>query len=424
MEPSSARKIDFVRPTLGDLFDPLAPDQIEDPYPLYAQARREEPVFFSRKLNAWVVTRYRDLTAVLRDTVHFSSVGSLESQPELAPEVQAILDTGYREFLSLVQSDPPDHTRIRHVFNKAFAAPRLAALEPYVREVATSLIDSFIKEGEVDIVDRFAFPLPGAVICRMLGVPRSDIEQLKTWSNAKQILLVGKGSKEQLVTCAHQFIALQRYFQGHLERRAQKPQDDLLTLLVPIEIGGKAPLSMQEAVCNAIDLLAAGHETTTDLIGNGLALLMAHPAQMAELRADSSLIPAALDEILRIEAPVRGLFRRVTSPILLGGVKLPVGARLFLLYGSGNHDEAQFEDGDTFNIRRVHAAQHLSFGKGLHFCVGSILAKLEGSIAFELLLQRLPNLRRHATLPSERRPYVILRGFEHLPVQWDAPARR
>jgi cytochrome P450 len=424
MEPSSARKIDLAKRPLGDLFDPLAPDQMEDPYPLYARARQEEPVFFSSKLNAWVVTRYRDLTAVLRDTVHFSSVGSLESQAELAPEVQAILDTGYREFLSLVQSDPPDHTRIRHVFNKAFAAPRLAALEPYVREVAGSLIDSFVHEGEVDIVDRFAFPLPGAVICRMLGVPRSDIEQLKTWSNAKQVLLVGKGSHELLVTCAHQFIALQRYFQGHLERRAQKPQDDLLTLLVPIEIGGKAPLTMQEAVSNAIDLLAAGHETTTDLIGNGLSLLMDHPDQMAELRADPSLIPAALEEILRIEAPVRGLFRRVTSSVLLGGVKLPAGARLFLLYGSGNRDEAQFPNGDSFDIHRVHAAQHLSFGKGLHFCVGSILAKLEGSIAFELLLQRLPNVRPHATLPSERRPYIILRGFEHQPIQWDAPARR
>ncbi|MEO5730107.1 MAG: cytochrome P450, partial [Byssovorax sp.] len=213
----------------------MNPEQMEDPYPIYARARREEPVFFSQKLDAWVVTRYSDLTAVLRDNVHFSSVGSLESQPELAPEVLAILRTGYVEFLSLVQSDPPDHTRIRTVFNKAFAAPRIAALESYIREVANELIDSFIAEGEVDVVDRFAFPLPGAVICRMLGIPRSDLAQVKTWSNAKQVLLVGAAPTEQLVASAHGFIALQRYFQEHLERRAQKPQDDLLSLLVPIE---------------------------------------------------------------------------------------------------------------------------------------------------------------------------------------------
>lgn len=423
MESSPARRTELTSNSLGALFDPLNPEQIEDPYPIYARARREEPVFFSQKLNAWVVTRYSDLTAVLRDNVHFSSVGSLESQPDLAPEALAILRTGYVEFLSLVQSDPPDHTRIRTVFNKAFAAPRIAALESYIRQVANELIDSFIAEGEADLVDRFAFPLPVAVIFRMLGVPRSDLAQVKGWSNDRQILLAGTASTEQLVASARGFIALQRYFQEHLERRAQKPQDDLLSLLVPIEIGGRAPLSMQEAVSNAIDLLAAGHETTTDLIGNGLSLLMAHPAQMEELRVDPSLISPALEEILRTDAPVRGLFRRVTSSTLLGGVKVPAGARLFLLYGSGNRDEAQFPKGDSFDIHRVHAAQHLSFGKGLHFCVGSTLAKLEGRVAFELLLKRLPNLRRHATLPSERRPYVILRGFEHLPVQWDVAAR-
>jgi cytochrome P450 len=149
---------------------------------------------------------------------------------------------------------------------------------------------------------------------------------------------------------------------------------------------------------------------------------MAHPEQMAELRADPGLIPEALEEILRIDAPVRGLFRRVKSSTLLGGVKIPAGARVFLLYGSGNRDEAHFPRGDVFDIHRVHAAQHLSFGKGLHFCVGSLLAKLEGRVAFELLLKRLPNLRPHATLPWERRPYVILRGFEHLPIQWDVSA--
>jgi cytochrome P450 len=422
METTEARGADSAGQSIGAIFDPLDPQQIEDPYPLYARARREEPIFFSQLLDAWVVTRYGDLSAILRDTVHFSSVGSLEARPELGPEVLAVLDTGYVEFLSLVQSDPPDHTRIRNVFNKAFAAPRIAALEQHVRGISGELIDSFVAEGEADLVDRFAFPLPGAVICQMLGIPRSDLAQVKTWSNAKQILLAAAASPERLVECAREFVALQRYFQEHIERRAKAPQDDLLTLLVPADIGGTAPLSMQESVSNAIDLLAAGHETTTDLIGNGISLLMEHPQQMAELRADPTLIPAAVEEILRMEAPVRGLFRRVTATVEFGGITLPAGARLFLLYGSGNRDEAEFPRGDDFDIHRARAAQHLSFAKGIHFCVGALLAKLEGRVAFELLLKRLPNIRRHATLPSERRPYVILRGFEHLPIQWDVVA--
>ena len=407
--------------SLGAIFDPLSPDQLEDPYPVYAQARRE-PVFYSTKYDVWVVTRYQDLSAVLRDTVRFSSVGSLEAKTEPSARVRAVLSEGYVEFLSLVQSDPPDHTRIRNVFNKAFSPQHVAAMEDNVRAIATDLIDGFVRDGEADLVTRFAFPLPGAVICSLLGVPRADLSQIKLWSTAKQILMAASVPEDQQVAAAHDFVALQRYFRGHIEDRVKSPQKDLLTLLAPNEIGGTAPLTMQEAVSNAIDLLAAGHETTTDLIGNGAALLMAHPDQMAQLRADLGLLPAAIDEILRMEAPVRGLFRRVTSKAELGGATIPEGARLFILYSSGNRDESEYADAEKFDIHRKEGAPHLSFSKGIHYCVGNALARLEGRVAFELLLRRLPGLRRHPTLKSVRRPYLILRGFEHLPVQWDAPA--
>lgn len=406
--------------SLSALFNPMAPDQLEDPYPLYARARRERPVFYAEQLDVWVVTRYADVVAALRDTERFSSVGSLEAKTTLPPEATAVLSTGYLEFRSLVQSDPPDHTRVRNIFNKALSPQRVAALEPDVRAIADELIDGFVGEGEADLIDRFAFPLPGIVIGRLLGVPRSDLAQLKHWSNAKQVLLAAGESPERLAECARDFVALQRYFAEHIERRVKEPRGDLLTLLAPIEIGGSAAMSMQEAVCNAIDLLAAGHETTTDLIGNGLSLLMAHPDQLAALRADTALLPDALDEMLRIEAPVRGLFRRVTKASELGGVTLAAGARLFLLYGSANRDEDAFPHPDEFDIRRRPALPHLSFAKGIHFCVGNALARLEGRIAFERLLARLPNVRPHPTKPSQRRPYVILRGFEHLPITWDA----
>jgi cytochrome P450 len=405
--------------SLGALFNPFAPDQLEDPFPLYAQARREEPVFYSPHLDTWVITRYADLCAVTRDPVSFSSVGALEAKPNLPAEVSAILSTGHLEFLSLVQSDPPDHTRIRNVFNKALSSQRVAALEPKIRELAGALLDAFVEDGHADFVTQFAFPLAGCVISDLLGVPRSDIKQIKQWSNDKQVLLAASGPVERLVESAHGFVALQRYFHEHLASRGRAPRDDLLTLLVPAELGGAAPLSVQEAVCNAIDLLAAGHETTADLLGNGLSLLMANPDQMAALRADRSLLTNAIEEMLRMEAPVRGLFRTATTTVELGGVTLPKGARLFALYAAGNRDEAQFPDADRFDIRRQDASTHLSFSKGIHYCVGNILARLEGRIGFELVLERLPNVRRDAKRPSERRPYLILRGYEHLPVEWD-----
>jgi cytochrome P450 len=224
------------------------------------------------------------------------------------------------------------------------------------------------------------------------------------------------------VECARDFIALQRYFAGHLEARRQRPGDDLLSLLVPESMGGTAPLSHQEAVSNAIGLLAAGHETTTDLIGNGLWLLLHSPEQLRALREDSSLFPNAIEEMLRMEAPVRCFFRKTTRETQVGGVCIPRGERVLVVYASGNRDEAQFAMPDRFDIRREEAKRHLSFGKGIHFCLGSILARLEGRIAFEHLLRRLPNLRLAPGGRAVRRPYFILRGFEHLSLTWDLPA--
>jgi cytochrome P450 len=188
-------------------------------------------------------------------------------------------------------------------------------------------------------------------------------------------------------------------------------------------MGGTAPpLSHQEAVSNAIDLLAAGHETTTDLIGNGLWLLLHSPEQLRTLREDSSLFPNAIEEMLRMEAPVRCFFRKTTREAQVGGVCIPRGERVLVVYASGNRDEAQFAMPDRFDIRREEAKRHLSFGKGIHFCLGSILARLEGRIAFEHLLRRLPNLRLAPGGRAVRRPYFILRGFEHLSLTWDLPA--
>ena len=403
-------------------FNPHDPAQREDPYPIYARARREQPVFYSPVLDLWVVTRYADIVEVEKNPEVFSSAGALYARTEPYPEVLAVLSQGYAEFLSLVQSDPPDHTRVRAVFGKALSPQRVAALEPSIRATADALIDGFVRDGEADLIQQFAYHLPGLIICDLLGVPRSDLGALKRWSDDKQALMSGHEPAERQVERARGFVALQRYFADHLEDRRQRPRDDLLTLLVPSELGGTAAMSHQEAVCNAMDLLAAGHETTTDLIGNGTWLLLHAPDQMQALRDDPGLIPNAVEEMLRMEAPVHGFFRSVTADAEVGGVTVPKGARVFIVFGSGNRDEAQFPDPDRLDIRRADAKNHLAFGKGIHFCVGSVLARLEGRAAFEHLLRRLPNLRKQAGKAAVRRPYIVLRGFEHLPIAWDAPA--
>ncbi|MFP2924923.1 cytochrome P450 [Pyxidicoccus sp. 3LG] len=413
-----------VRPE-GDLaiaFNPMAPDQIENPYPMYARLRRECPVFYSPMLDMWVVTRYADIAEVEKNTDRFSSAGALDAKAEPHPEVRNVLKQAYSRFTSLVQSDPPDHTRMRAVFGRALSPQRIAAMENSIRATANGLIDGFIRDGQGDLIQQFAFALPGFIICDLLGVPRSDMQQLKGWSDDKTLLMSATAPIEQQVESAHGFVAMERYFKELLLARSRKPREDLLTMLVPQSMGGTAPWSEQEAVCNAMDLFSAGHETTTSLIGGGVWLLLNSPEQLKAVREDSSLLPNAIEEILRKEPPIRGFFRQVKEDTTLGGASLPKGVRLFLLYESGNHDETKFTDPERFDIRRDDAKNHLAFGKGIHFCVGAALAKLEGRIAFEQLLQRLPNLRLRTDETSVRRPYLMLRGFEHLPVAWDVPA--
>lgn len=407
---------------LAALFNPMAPEQLDNPYPLYARMRRERPVFHSPMFDLWVVTRYADISEVERDTARFSSVGALDARAEPHPEVRAVLAQGYSQFLSLVQSDLPDHTRVRAVFGKALSAQRIAAMEPAIRATADALIDGFIREGKADLIQQFAYALPGFIICDLLGVPRSDMEQLKRWSDDKTLLMSATAPIEQQVQSAHGFISMTRYFQEQLHERRRHPREDLLTLLVPQSLGGTAPLSEQEAVCNAMDLFAAGHETTMGLIGNGMWLLFNAREQLEAVREDSSLLPNALEEMLRMESPIRGFFRTVMADTPLSGVTLPKGARAFILYASGNRDETQFTEPDRFDIRRAEAKKHLAFGKGIHFCVGAPLAKLEGRIAFEQLLRRLPGLRLRTDEAPVLRPYFMLRGFEHLPIAWDVPA--
>lgn len=400
-------------------FDPLEPAQHANPYPVYAELRREAPVFYNPKYDMWVVTRYADVAAVLKQHDIFSSVGSLQTSPEVSPAVAAVLASGLGSAQLMVEADPPNHTRMRAAVTKGFTPQRISQLEPRIRQIADELIDSFIADGQADLIGQFGGPLQGLVICELFGIPGSESGQIKRWSDQWVEMLSGSASEERMLECAQAFVDSQHYFLEQIRARQEHPREDLLTAMLPVDMGGTAVMSASEAAYNALDLVAAGHETTTHSLGNGLMQLFAHPEQLDHLRRDPSLIPHAIEEMLRMDTSVLGLFRIATRDVDLGGVTIPANARVYILYSSGNHDETHFEDPEVFDIRRSNAREHLAFARGIHVCIGAALARLELRIAFERLLTRLPNLRLAPDAAPQRLEHFWMRGYKNLPVVWD-----
>ena len=406
---------------LGPSYNPFTPDQIANPYPLLAQARQDTPVFFSPLLNMWIVTRYDDIAAILKDPRRFPSVSSF-NVAQLDPQLQAILSSRPAPAL-LIDSNPPVHTRLRGLVNVAFTPRRIALLEPRIRAIAAALVDEFIAEGQADLTARFAYPLPMTVIADLFGFPRADALMVKGWSNGILGLIGGNLTAEEQMACFQGLGAFQAYFTGQLEQRRDHPTDDLLTDLLNAHDGDQPALTIPEIVDQLGLIIVAGHETTTHLIGSMLVLLLTHPDQLAAVYANPALIPAVVEESLRIESPASSAFRITGEAVQLGGVDIPAGARLQIMLGSANHDATHFAQADAFDPARTEqGGRHLAFGWGIHFCLGAPLARLEGRIALEVLTQRLPNLRFQSTTPVEYLPNLVLRGVKELWLAWDPPA--
>ncbi|BAZ15684.1 cytochrome P450 like protein [Calothrix sp. NIES-4071] len=402
-------------------YSPLSPQHQANPYEFYARSRQEYPVFYSPMLKLWIVTRYAEITQVLKDTNRFSSANSNLVDLEISPEVEAILKEGYPDMPrpSLVDNDPPGHTRIRSLVSSVLTPARIAANEPHIYATANALIDDWIDSGCVDIIKGFASPLPLFIIGDFLGIPRQDIHTVKKWCDDWLIILSGGAPVEQHVGCARSFVSLQHYVADILKQRSINPQDDLLTGLLNASLEGEANLSTSEIISLVMQLLFAGHETTAHLIGNAVALLVQHPQQLEALRQNPSLAVNAVEEVIRFESPVPGLIRTTTEAVELGGVQLPKGARVQLLYASGNRDNIQFPEPERFDIHRIPNGKHLAFGGGIHYCVGAALARLEGRIALEVLTQRLSNLRMVPNQEIAYVPSIIIRGLLKFLVEWD-----
>jgi cytochrome P450 len=397
----------------------MAPAHVANPYPEYAILRRDAPVFHDPQLDIWVVSRHADIVAAVKQPENFSSSGALTVAEKFSRSVQAVLAGGVGMAPLLTETDGPAHTRIRAVFKRAFIQRRIEGMEPCIRAIADELIDQFEADGKAELVSQFASPLPGFVICDLLGVPRTDFPKLSVWNDDWVSLLSVNLPEEEQVRCAHSLLAYEQYLRGQFLDRQKTPREDLITVMLPAELGGTAALSLGEAIYNVIDSLAAGYGTTERMITNALATLFEHRDQYDRISADPTLLDQAVEEILRFATSVQGIFRVTTRPVELGGVTLPAAARVFLLYASANHDEQRFEDPDVLDIDRPLTRDHMTFGRGIHVCIGSALVRLTIRIALELLQKRLPNLRPAADVTPQRMRHILLSGYDTLPVEWD-----
>jgi cytochrome P450 len=408
---------------LGAEYHPLVSPQLENPHPFLARARREEPVFFSTALKSWVVTRHADISAVVADTARFSSAEAITvGAATTPPEVAAALMDGYPLVPSLVDNDPPAHTRFRGLVSKAFTGRRLAEKEPLIRALADELINTFVRDGKADLFLQFAHLLSSSIIAEILGIPREDISKFRRWSDELSTVLAAHGPIEHQVECARGVAVFQRYLAAALEERKTAPREDLLTDIITEGQGMTPPMSMAELVSLLMQVHFAGHETTAGLIVGAVELLLRNPEQLQALRDDPGLITGAIEEALRMTSPVHAMFRTALEDVEIGGVKIPKGAHIRIVYASANRDEARFHEPDRFDIRRPDVKKHLAFGQGIHFCVGAPLARLEGRIAIEALLRRLPGLQ---LVPGQNPGFlrsVTVRRHESLEVTWDVKA--
>jgi len=393
-------------------FNPLDPAFIADPYPFYRRLRETAPVFKTPQ-GLWLVTRYDDVTFALRDKRFGKDfVGNLERRyGNLARMDEPAIASLARTMLVL---DPPDHTRLRALVTKAFTARRVADMRPRIKALVDEQLDREIDKGEMDVMRDLAHRLPVIVICDMLGIPEDHRAPFLAGSNVNgRILEPVPMSREELDQANRNTQMAGVYFNQLCELRRREPRDDLTTELVRAEEAGDK-LTAEELQANIGLLFGAGHETTTNLIGNGLLALHRHHDQWERLKADPSLIPNAIEELLRFEPPAPHVGRYVAKDADFQGGTVPAGSAILLLVGAANRDDRRYPDGDRFDIHRK-VGQHLTFGYGVHFCLGAALARLEGRIALDELLKRFPEWEVDYS-NARLAPTSTVRGWETLPV--------
>ena len=393
-------------------FDPLDPVFLADPFAVLAElAPAEEPVFFAPSIGYYVVTRYEDVESVFLDHETFSAATAQLPLVALVPEALRILaEGGHRPQPSMVSLDPPEHSRLRRPASRAFTPRRVAAMEPRIRGTLDELLDAVDASAPFDLVPALTFPLPATIIFSFMGVPERDWATLKGWCASRAALAWGRPAEDEQIEHARNMAAYRGYLRELVTAKAAERGDDYCSALLAIHDEDPDALTHEEVASILFSLSFAGHETTNYLIGNLVRRLLEDRSRWEAVVADPALIPGAVDETLRYDTSVP-VWRRVTQrPVTLGGVALPEGAKLFLWLAATGRDPAVFPEPDRFNPGRENARHHLAFGKGIHYCAGASLGKLEARLAVEGLATRFPGLRLVDGQQIPFHPNISFRG--------------
>jgi hypothetical protein len=400
-------------------FDPLSPEFLTDPYQaMAALASAEAPVFFAPSIGYYVVTRYSDIDVVFRDPATYSAAIAQAPLVALVPEAQKILLAGgYKPQPTMVSLDEPAHARLRKPAARAFSMKRVQAMIPAIDATTTRLLDQVTGADEFDLVAALAFPLPATIVFALMGVPERDHPQLKEWCGYRAALSWGRPVPQDQIEIAANIAAYRRYLRDLVDLKHETAGDDLTSDLLAIHREDPDRLTLDEISSILFSLSFAGHETTTGLIGNTVRRLLEDPQRWDAVAAEPELIPGAVEESLRYDPSVP-VWRRVTTrPVRLGGAELPEGAKLFLWLAAAGRDATVFRHPDQFDLRRRDADRHLAFGKGLHYCLGANLGKLETQIAVSHLARRYPQLRLTPGQQFSFHPNISFRGPQTLMVR-------
>ena len=383
-------------------------DFYSDPYPVYSQLRAGDPVHWSPQWGGWLLTRYEDVVGMLRAPQRFSNVGRmskfLSQLPKQTRDELRPFEDHFKQ--GLINSDPPDHTRIRGLLNKAFTARIVDAQRPQVEVIVNELLDAIQEQGQMDVVKDFSFLLPTTVIAHMLGVPVQDREQFGKWAeDITAFVGTGRVISELAASAQASLLDLREYFRGLILERRRDPQADLITALATAEDEGNL-LNEAELLSVCVTLLLAGYGTTMSFIGNAVLALLRNRVELEKLRRNPDLMSTAIEEMLRFDGPIHRQWRVATEDVVLGGKQIQRGQLVAAMLGAANRDPAQFPDPDHLDIAR-RDCHHVAFGSGVHFCLGAPLARLESQIALKSLIGRFPQMRLADEFPLWRQDITI-----------------
>ncbi len=396
------------------------PDILENPYDLYKLIQKEAPVFKLPGTDVFLITRHADVRKVIRDpSIYSNDFGDMINWESGKKEVQAIYATGYEMVGTLLTQDPPRHKVYRSLVNKVFSNQRIENMRDSITNITNEIIDTWIQDGQVDVLNRLCVPLPIYVIADQLGVSRTELPLLKKWSDAAASRVGQLADADQQLSDAKNIVEFQHYFADMLDTVRTKPRDDIISDIANAKIDEGRYLSKPEALGILQQILVAGNETSTNAIAGGILLLIQNPLEQKRLRESPECISNAVEEILRMKSPLTGMWRRTTCDTTMGDVYIPKDSMVMVRYEAANRDECVFKNPDDMDILRANAKDHLTFGQGIHFCLGAQLARTELEIALSTMLARTDCWALSKNKNSlKHHPNVLLRGLKDLHIDF------